>query len=301
MIAVVPVQDGVLPVGAEEAIAECGGRCVLIGSGVVAALNELTGVASAVTLAEVGDYRPIAWSGALVDLLAPESIVVVPGSADGRGFAPHLATKLGVALVVGAVKIKPTLAVISDGELEQDARLQRAVVVMTPGVRSVESGALEPTVTTVNLSVSTEADATLVQLLPADPATIDLATASRIVAGGAGLKDVGNLELLRSTGLMFGASLGATRVLTDAGWLEHARQIGTTGVEIDPDLYIAVGISGAVQHLMGIGNPSHVIAVNTDASCPMMHRADLALVTDGPGFVAEFATAIANEPKADQV
>jgi len=76
------------------------------------------------------------------------------------------------------------------------------------------------------------------------------------------------------------ASMGATRVITDRGWIEHSRQIGTTGVVVDPQLYLAFGISGAVQHTAGLGDPSHIISVNTDRYCPMMELADLAVVAD---------------------
>jgi electron transfer flavoprotein alpha subunit len=86
-----------------------------------------------------------------------------------------------------------------------------------------------------------------------------------------------------------GCSTGGTRVITDWGWLPFERQIGTTGVIVHPDLYLAFGISGAVQHVSGLGDPAHVIAVNTDASCPMMAIADLAVVTDAPALVAELA------------
>ena len=77
-----------------------------------------------------------------------------------------------------------------------------------------------------------------------------------------------------------GGSAGATRVATDAGWTGYERQIGTTGVTIDPDLYIAFGVSGAAQHVGGLGSPRHIVSVNTDASSPMTAMADLGLVTD---------------------
>ncbi len=295
MLALIPVQEGVLAVGAEETVAECGGKCVLVGSGVAEAADLLVGVATEVRLAEVGQYRPMAWSQTLAPLLVGEGTIVVPGSADGRGLAPHIAATLSRPLVTAAATVSEAEAVVVEGDIEFDVAFDRAVVVMIPGIRSVVRSELPASVSMVDLDLAIDGslDATLVEVLPADPATLDLSTATRIVAGGAGLKAQANLELLRSTGLLFGASLGATRVLTDAGWLEHARQIGTTGVEIDPDLYITVGISGAVQHIMGIGNPDHVISVNTDATCPMMNRADLALVTDGPAFVAAFAEALA--------
>ena len=84
-----------------------------------------------------------------------------------------------------------------------------------------------------------------------------------------------------------GASVGATRVVTDRGWLGHERQIGTTGVVVEPRLYVAFGISGAVQHTSGLGDPTHVISVNTDPNCPMMQLADLAIVSDANAVLDE--------------
>ena len=86
-----------------------------------------------------------------------------------------------------------------------------------------------------------------------------------------------------------GGSAGATRVATDAGWTGYERQIGTTGVTVDPDLYVALGVSGAAQHTGGIGTPRHVVSVNTDPSCPMTAMADLGLVTDAGALLAELA------------
>ena len=84
-----------------------------------------------------------------------------------------------------------------------------------------------------------------------------------------------------------GASMGATRVITDRGWVGHQRQIGTTGVVVDPTLYVAFGISGAVQHTAGLGTPDHIVSVNTDPHCPMMQLADLAIVADANAVLDE--------------
>jgi electron transfer flavoprotein alpha subunit len=97
------------------------------------------------------------------------------------------------------------------------------------------------------------------------------------------------MDLLERVGERLGASTGATRVVTDAGWAGHERQIGTTGVVIDPDLYVAFGISGAAQHVGGLGSPRHVVSVNTDPCCPMTARADLGIVADAPAVLAELA------------
>ena len=74
--------------------------------------------------------------------------------------------------------------------------------------------------------------------------------------------------------------MGATRVITDRSWVHHDRQIGTTGVVVDPVLYLSFGVSGAVQHTSGLGHPDHIISVNTDPHCPMMAMSDLAIVAD---------------------
>jgi electron transfer flavoprotein alpha subunit len=91
-----------------------------------------------------------------------------------------------------------------------------------------------------------------------------------------------------------GASVGATRVVTDYGWLPFERQIGTTGVTVSPRLYVALGISGAVQHVTGLGDPDHIVSVNLDASCPMMTMADLAIVTDARALLAALADRLAD-------
>jgi electron transfer flavoprotein alpha subunit len=138
----------------------------------------------------------------------------------------------------------------------------------------------------------------LLEVLAADRATIDLAEAERIVAGGAGLGGPEQLALLEVVAAGLGACVGGTRVVTDAGLLGHDRQIGTTGVSVHPRCYLAFGISGAAQHVGGLGTPRHVVAVNLDRSCPMMAMADLGLVTDAGALVGVLAQRLAELPPA---
>ena len=114
------------------------------------------------------------------------------------------------------------------------------------------------------------------------------------MGGGAGLvpadaDGAAMMRLLADVGAALGASAGATRVVTDAGWMSYDRQIGTTGVSVNPELYIAFGISGAAQHVGGLGTPGHVVSVNTDPSCPMTAMADLGIVADAPAVLSELA------------
>jgi electron transfer flavoprotein alpha subunit len=124
---------------------------------------------------------------------------------------------------------------------------------------------------------------------------MDLAEAPRILGGGAGLDSAERFAQLAEIAVELGASVGATRVITDRGWIGHERQIGTTGVVVDPRLYVAFGISGAVQHTSGLGTPEHIISVNLDPYCPMMQLADLAIVSDANGVVDALTALLAAE------
>ncbi len=288
----IPVRDGVLPAGAAETAAECGGRAVVVGSGAEAAAHELVDLTGAGELrwSDLGSYRPAAWAQALGAALADEAVIVLPGSPDGRDLAPRLAAALDRPLFAGAVRFGATSVVCArSGGLTMLTLPTPAAYVATlqVGVRGVDRrqrtggapvelalGAAAPT------AGSTPLDATSVELVGPDPATIDLAEAGRIVGGGAGLGGPEQFAQLAALGSAIGASVGATRVITDRGWLSHERQIGTTGVVVAPQLYLAFGVSGAVQHTSGLGHPDHIVSVNTDASCPMMQLADLAVVAD---------------------
>lgn len=305
-LAIVPVRAGVLPAGAAESVAEAlaigPADVVLIGSQLGSAAADLAGVATVVQLAEVGDFAAGSWAAALTSLVAGASVVVLPASPDGRDLGARLAAVSGLPLIANAVQVSADAAVVVShgGAVQRTVRPHGAfVATLQPGGRGVERGATE-TVRTVALDlppVGAGGDVSVALIEPPDAATMDLAESPRIVGGGAGLlggatdDDPVDRRFARLTaiGEAIGASMGATRVVTDAGWVSHERQIGTTGVVVDPDLYLAFGISGAVQHTAGLGHPDHVISVNTDPHCPMMAMADLAVVADANATLGELA------------
>jgi electron transfer flavoprotein alpha subunit len=304
VIAVVPVRAGHVPEGGDEAVAEAGGLALLVGEETQAAAAQLHGIASAIALAEAGPFAPAAWAAALAPRLAGESAIVLPGSPDGRDLAPRLAHALGWPLLAGALAVRRTGATVArrGGLSTEDVAVDGPfVATLQPKVRGA---AADPARGEAHISPllpfavdhTAHADATVLEVLKPDAATADLADAERIVGGGAGLGSPEAFDLLHRLGVRLGASLGGTRVVTDWGWVPFDRQIGTTGVTVEPVLYLAFGISGAVQHTAGLGHPDHIIAVNTDGACPMMALADLAVVADAPATVAALAAKLEVAP-----
>jgi electron transfer flavoprotein alpha subunit len=291
MIALVPVREGVLPAGADETIAECGGRVVLAGSDVIAV--PLDGLATEVRRVELGSFAVARWTAALVAVLTdvPDADeIVLPGSPDGRDLAPWIAAVLDRPLLAGATTVTSAMVDVARGgglELHQIRPDGPFVATLQPGVRGAEPYPGEPTVidvTPVDVTVvdgsAPTTDATVVDVLPPDVRTMDLAEARCIFGGGAGLDSAERFAQLEQFAGDIGGVMGATRVITDRGWVGHDRQIGTTGVVVDPELYVSFGVSGAVQHTSGLGAPAHIVSVNTDPHCPMMAMSDLAIVSD---------------------
>jgi electron transfer flavoprotein alpha subunit len=270
MLAVVVVRDGELPAGADETIAECGGRALLVDS---------------------SGFSPRAIAGA-VAAAADDPVLVLPASADGRDLAPRLAHLLQRPLFAGAIAVTSSGAWLARGgglAIEEVTCTEPFVATLVPGVRGVEPGSAPSDVRRVAAPARDARDVTVLATLPPDVTTMDLTEASRILGGGAGLDAPERFTLAAGVATAIGASLGATRVITDRGWLPHSRQIGTTGVVVDPRLYVALGISGAVQHTSGLGQPEHIVSVNTDPHCPMMQLADLAIVSDANEVLVELA------------
>lgn len=307
-LAVIVARAGQLPRGGDEAAAEAGGLALVVGSGAEEAADALTAAEQAWWCDTGLGLGVAALASALAEMVRTVPLVIMPASPDGRDLAPRLAATLDRPLLANAVQVS-----LDGGAVGTAARLSRlddrvlipvrvegpAVATLTPGARSVTPVAAAKPSQPVVLAErgAPVVDAEVLDVLEPDPATMDLSEAQRVVAGGAGLvSGTGGEEAARARfdllGVVAGAlggSAGATRVATDAGWTGYERQIGTTGVTIDPDLYIALGVSGATQHTGGIGAPRHIVSVNTDPSCPMTAMADLGLVTDAGGLLVALA------------
>lgn len=291
MIALVPVRSGRVPRGAETAVAAATGRVLAVGDGVATALGALRCEVREAFACEAPGAGPAAIAQGLAGFLGAFGCVVLPGSPDGRDLLGRLAVVLGRRAIAWCERLDDRTATYSrlEGRQSVTVALDEPVVV-TVVPRAAPGGAgCTGAPTPVALAGCAARDAAIESVTEVAAESLELREASRIVAGGLGLKDAAGFAALSRVAAALGASLGATRPVADRGLVGHDRQIGTTGAAVTPSLYVAVGISGAVQHTAALGDPDHVVAVNTDPGCPMMAMADLAVVSDGPQTVRAMA------------
>lgn len=303
-VAVVPARGGQPALGAAEAVAEAGGCAVVVGDRASDAAAALPSARRAWWHETAVGLRPAALAAALAPRLERVPLVLLPASPDGRDLAPRLAAALDRPLLAYAVRAGYDGDTVHAEVVRLDDRVTvpaqvagPAVATLVPGCRTAPPVDPLAPPTELHLDSVAATDARVEGVIEPDPATMDLSESTRVVAGGAGLAPPGTddrtaratYRLLVDVATALAATAGATRVVTDAGWMDHDRQIGTTGATVHPDLYVALGISGASQHVGGIGAPQHVVSVNTDTSSPMTSMADLGLVTDARALLVELA------------
>lgn len=234
-------------------------------------------------------------------------LAVFPTSALGSDLAPRVAAKLGLGLVMDVTDIQvdgDQVVVqhpINIGKVIATVKLTgtTSLVGIRPNnftpVENAKAGNVEKLQPVGDPSA---ARVVVKELKLGNSAKLDLGEAPVIVSGGRGLKEPENFQMLEDLAAAFGnAAVGATRVVTDAGWRPHSDQIGQTGRLVSPDLYIAVGISGAIQHLAGMRTSKTIVAINKDKEAPIFKIADYGVVGDLFEIVPALSTAV-KEAKA---
>ena len=272
---------------------------ILPGHGVAELADELAAHgADRVTVIEhraLAQFSADGWLAALAPVLkeARAILTLAPDSGYGRAWLPRLSARWRIPLATACIRLKVTdegypevFRVSHDGKLHERqiwARGAAVMVMLSPGVRGVgpELSGRQAAIDIVEpeLHPSAFRDRTL-RTVPPDPHDVDLTEAERIVSGGLGVGGPEGMALLQQLADELKASLGGTRVVADRGWLAANRFIGTTGKIVAPKLYLALGVSGAGQHVAGIVGSETVIAINTDRTAPLLKLADLGVVGD---------------------
>jgi electron transfer flavoprotein alpha subunit len=211
-------------------------------------------------------------------------------SAQGRDLAPRVAARLGVSVVTDVLAFElegDTVIVrhpINIGKVIATLAISStpAVIAMRPNVIAPVQNAKAGRVESVQPAVDPGSTRVkVIETRQGGGGKLDLAEAPVVIAGGRGLKAAENFKLVEDLASAFGnAAVGATRAVTDDGWRPHSDQIGQTGRLVSPELYIAVGISGAVQHLAGMRTSKTIVAVNKDKDAPIFKVADYGIVGD---------------------
>jgi electron transfer flavoprotein alpha subunit len=215
---------------------------------------------------------------------------IFSSSAQGRDLAPRVAAKLGVSMAADVTSFElagDALVVMHPayaGKVIATLRLtgSPAIVTLRPGARAAVEAPRAARVENAQPASDPAASKVVVkEMIAGGGAKLDIGDAPVIVSGGRGLKSADNFRLVEDLAAAFGnAAVGATRAVTDDGWRPHSDQIGQTGRQVSPDLYVACGISGAIQHIAGMRNSRTIVAINKDKEAPIFKVADYGIVGD---------------------
>lgn len=267
-------------------------HAVVLGSGPVSGTDQLGAHGAdrvlSGTHADFGLYSPDGYSAAIAAAGKGAAAILFAATATGRDLAPRVAARLGVGLATDVTELGVEGGkVVVTRPVYAGKVLQRVRLDATPALVSVRPNTFQPvasarpgTAETVAVPAFT-ARVKVTGIKAAASAALDVTEAPVVVSGGRGLKEPEQFALLEALAAAFGnAAVGASRAVVDAGWRDHGAQVGQTGKTVSPNLYVAVGISGAIQHLAGMRTARTIVAINRDKDAPIFKVADYGIVGD---------------------
>jgi electron transfer flavoprotein alpha subunit len=272
---------------------------LVLGSNVAAIAAEIAHAVDQVLVADLPaltQYDPELWSAAIAQIATEgeASLVIIGGSRSGREYSPRVAIKLDAPLLEDVISIKASGETLTAQHYTYLARVTETIEATGPiAVVTVKPGVFNPATLRAEAAEQFDVDANL----PASRLQVTGKTAERssrvslteaeiVVSGGRGVGSAESFtQYVEALADQLGAAVGATRAIVDAGWRPYSEQVGQTGKTVQPKLYIAIGISGAVQHLSGMNKSKTIVAINRDAEAPIFKIADYGIVGDVPQLV----------------
>jgi electron transfer flavoprotein alpha subunit len=292
---------------ARESGREAPVTALVLGSSVAAIAAEVAKAVDQVLVADLpslAQYDPELWAAAVAQIATEgeASLVLIGGSRSGREYSPRVAIKLDAPLLEDIITLKSSGEAITAQRYSFLARVTETIEATAPiAVVTIKPGVFNPATPKAAPAEQFDVDLNLpTPRLKVTHKTVErssrvgLAEAEIVVSGGRGVGSAeGFTQYVEALADQLGAAVGATRAIVDAGWRPYSEQVGQTGKTVQPKTYIAIGISGAVQHLSGMNKSKTIVAINRDAEAPIFKIADYGIVGD----VTQLVPAILTELK----
>ncbi len=270
-----------------------------IGNGVNTADLGQYGAQTTIHIASSESFTPDAYAVA-ANAVANEvnaSIVIVSNTYTGKSISPRLAQLMGASLATNVVSLPNTTQgfVVKRGVFSGkafsfvDLQRDKKVIAITPN--SFELATFDSTGTTTSSSVSLGSSGLSITAVNKVTGKIPLTEAEVVVSGGRGMKGPENWHMIEELANILGAATACSKPVSDMEWRPHSEHVGQTGITIKPNLYIAIGISGAIQHLAGVSSSKVIVAINKDPEAPFFKAADYGIVGDAFDILPQLITA----------
>jgi len=279
---------------------------LVLGSNIAPIAAEIARAVDQVLVADLpalAQYDPELWSAAVAQIATEgeASVILIGGSRSGREYSPRVAVKLDAPLLEDVISLKASGETSSAGaqslkaqQYTYLARVTETIEATGPlAVVTIKPGVFNPAAPRAEAAEQFDVDLNLpTPRLHVTDKTVErssrvgLTEADIVVSGGRGVGSAeGFTQYVEALADQLGAAVGATRAIVDAGWRPYSEQVGQTGKTVQPRLYIAIGISGAVQHLSGMNKSKTIVAINRDAEAPIFKIADYGIIGDVPQLV----------------